>query len=375
MTAPAFPIPVTLLTGFLGSGKTTLLNHLIRDPGMGRVAVIINEFGDIGLDHDLIEEATEEMVLLQSGCLCCTIRGDLVTAMLALLRRQALGEVAFDRVVIETTGLADPGPILHTVLIERELAACQDNAIGVLTCNSTHMPNGLLLPFHPHSRQARISMMQIRWTEALQKRLWQKAVIAKITNQAHCLQAARGENIARRLYALASKVNSGDPENIEAQAARDYWPKLLGSDFRRHAPDAVNAALNYGYAILRAFIARSQVAYGLLPCFGFHHSGELNAFNLTDDVMEVLRPSVDWQVFQMLSVNQLSFEDANLSVEQRQNLAKIGNIRTTYAGRIYTITTLADKLAEGLVAAIEAKTPALFLTPEFYLSENDADER
>jgi Ni2+-binding GTPase involved in maturation of urease and hydrogenase len=123
MTAPAFPIPVTLLTGFLGSGKTTLLNHLIRDPGMGRVAVIINEFGDIGLDHDLIEESTEEMVLLQSGCLCCTIRGDLVTAMLALLRRQALGEVAFDRAVIETTGLADPGPILHTLLIERELAA------------------------------------------------------------------------------------------------------------------------------------------------------------------------------------------------------------------------------------------------------------
>lgn len=123
MTAPAFPIPVTLLTGFLGSGKTTLLNHLIRDPGMGRVAVIINEFGDIGLDHDLVEEVTEEMVLLQSGCLCCTIRGDLVTAMLALLRRKALGEVTFDRVVIETTGLADPGPILHTLLIERELAA------------------------------------------------------------------------------------------------------------------------------------------------------------------------------------------------------------------------------------------------------------
>jgi G3E family GTPase len=123
MTAPAFPIPVTLLTGFLGSGKTTLLNHLIRDPAMGRVAVIINEFGDIGLDHDLIEEATEEMVLLQSGCLCCTIRGDLVSAMQALLRRQELGEMAFDRVVIETTGLADPGPILHTLLIERELAA------------------------------------------------------------------------------------------------------------------------------------------------------------------------------------------------------------------------------------------------------------
>ena len=138
MNASPLPFPVTLLTGFLGSGKTTLLNHLIRDPGMGRVAVIINEFGDIGLDHDLIEEATEEMVLLQSGCLCCTIRGDLVTAMLALLRRQAAGEVAFDRVVIETTGLADPGPILHTLLMDRDLAqAFRLDGVVTTACAAT----------------------------------------------------------------------------------------------------------------------------------------------------------------------------------------------------------------------------------------------
>jgi len=138
MIPPAVPIPVTLLTGFLGSGKTTLLNHLIRDPGMGRVAVIINEFGDIGLDHDLIEAATEEMVLLQSGCLCCTIRGDLVTAMLALLRRQAAGEVAFDRVVIETTGLADPAPILHTLLVDRDLAqAFRLDGVVTTACAAT----------------------------------------------------------------------------------------------------------------------------------------------------------------------------------------------------------------------------------------------
>jgi len=138
MTAYTLPIPVTLLTGFLGSGKTTLLNHLIRDPEMGRVAVIINEFGDIGLDHDLIKEATEEMVLQQSGCLCCTIRGDLVTAMLALLRRQAAGEVAFDRVVIETTGLADPAPILHTQLVERDLAqAFRLDGVVTTACAAT----------------------------------------------------------------------------------------------------------------------------------------------------------------------------------------------------------------------------------------------
>ena len=138
MTEPALPIPVTLLTGFLGSGKTTLLNHLIRDPSKGWVAVIINEFGDIGLDHDLIEAATEAMVLLQSGCLCCTIRGDLVAAMLALLRRRAAGEAGFDRVVLETTGLADPAPIVHTLLMESELAqAFRLDGVVMTACAAT----------------------------------------------------------------------------------------------------------------------------------------------------------------------------------------------------------------------------------------------
>lgn len=101
-------VPITLLTGFLGAGKTTLLNQLIRDPSAGRIAVIMNEFGDVGLDHDLIEEATEETVLLQSGCLCCAVLGDLAETLGALAARRDAGELAFDRVVIETSGIADP---------------------------------------------------------------------------------------------------------------------------------------------------------------------------------------------------------------------------------------------------------------------------
>lgn len=115
-------VPVTLLTGFLGAGKTTLLNHLIRDPDAGRIAVVMNEFGDVGLDHDLIEEATEETVLMQSGCLCCTIRGDLAKTMASLMARRTRGELAFDRVVIETTGIADPGPIHHTLIVDTLIA-------------------------------------------------------------------------------------------------------------------------------------------------------------------------------------------------------------------------------------------------------------
>ncbi|MFN3955848.1 MAG: CobW family GTP-binding protein [Pararhodobacter sp.] len=126
------PIPVSLLTGFLGAGKTTLLNALLRDPSMARTAVVINEFGQIGLDHDLVESATEAMVLLQSGCLCCTVRGDLAQTLGDLKLRRDAGEIAFDRVVIETTGIADPGPIVQTLVMDPELT--YDYALdGVLT--------------------------------------------------------------------------------------------------------------------------------------------------------------------------------------------------------------------------------------------------
>lgn len=118
------PIPVCLLTGFLGSGKTTVLNHLLRQKALAKAAVVINEFGAIGLDHDLVEAATENLVLLQSGCLCCTIRGDLVETLQNLFDRRAGGEiVSFDRVIIETTGLADPAPILHTLMTDKHLAS------------------------------------------------------------------------------------------------------------------------------------------------------------------------------------------------------------------------------------------------------------
>jgi G3E family GTPase len=109
--------PVSLLTGFLGSGKTTVLNHLLRHPGMAKTVVVVNEFGEVGLDHELIESSSEEMILLQSGCLCCSIRRDLIETLRGLFLRQVHGEMPpFDRVVIETTGLADPAPILHTLM-------------------------------------------------------------------------------------------------------------------------------------------------------------------------------------------------------------------------------------------------------------------
>lgn len=116
-------IAVTVLTGFLGSGKTTLLNHLLDDPDLGQAAVLINEFGDVSIDHLLVEKIDESTVLLESGCVCCSVRSDLVEAMRGLIAKRADGRIPpFERLVIETTGLADPAPIVHTLMSDPIIA-------------------------------------------------------------------------------------------------------------------------------------------------------------------------------------------------------------------------------------------------------------
>ncbi len=150
-------LPISVLTGFLGSGKTTLLRALLRHPSMDRTAVIINEFGEIGLDHLLVARASEDMVVLNSGCLCCTVRSDLVTALRDLYLKRVRGEVpAFDRVVIETTGLADPAPVLHT-LMNDPLVAARFRLDGVVT--TVDAVNGARqLDEHPESiKQAAVA--------------------------------------------------------------------------------------------------------------------------------------------------------------------------------------------------------------------------
>lgn len=112
-------IATTVITGFLGSGKTTLLNALLTQDGMDKTAVLINEFGEIGLDHLLVREVSEDVVLLNSGCICCSVRGDLISGLRDLFAKRTRGEIPeFDRVIIETTGLADPAPILHTLMTD-----------------------------------------------------------------------------------------------------------------------------------------------------------------------------------------------------------------------------------------------------------------
>jgi G3E family GTPase len=131
--------PVTLLTGFLGSGKTTLLNRLLKHPSMNETAVLINEFGAVSIDHLLVREASENMIIMSNGCICCSVAGDMVTALRDLYFKRANNEIPmFKRVVIETTGLADPAPIMHT-LIEMPLVAARYSLSGiVVTVDASH---------------------------------------------------------------------------------------------------------------------------------------------------------------------------------------------------------------------------------------------
>jgi G3E family GTPase len=144
-------VPVAVVTGFLGSGKTTLISRVLRDPAFARTAVIVNEFGEIGLDHELIESSDETLLALTTGCLCCAVRSDLVATLIELQRRREAGEIAYDRVLIETSGLADPAPILHALMTDRDIA--QHFVIGGIVAVVDALHGEETLDRHPEARR------------------------------------------------------------------------------------------------------------------------------------------------------------------------------------------------------------------------------
>lgn len=179
------------------------------------------------------------------------------------------------------------------------LSACAEAQIAVLTVNAAHLPNGVLLPYHPHSRALKVMTAQLALAQPDRKRLWQRIVQFKIRNQAAVLIRANQADDARHLQQLAHDVRSGDPDNHEAQAAQIYFRGIFNPQFHRGQSRFHNAALNYGYAVVRAAIARTLTGYGFLPAFGLFHHSEQNAFNLADDLIEPYRPLIDAGVMKL----------------------------------------------------------------------------
>lgn len=182
------------------------------------------------------------------------------------------------------------------------IAALLDNNTAVVTCDSKSMPSGLVLPLEGNSVQCERFADQIEASLPLKKQLWQQTVECKINNQAAVLKYVTGED-ARNMLVWAGSVRSGDPENMEGRAAAFYWRSVFPEIpffIRDRFEMAPNNLLNYGYAILRAIIARALVSSGLLPTLGIHHHNRYNAFCLADDIMEPYRPYVDRLVIDIM---------------------------------------------------------------------------
>ena len=197
-----------------------------------------------------------------------------------------------------------------------------ENNCAIITCDSSHLPVGLMLPLCGNTTQSERFREQIDASIPLKKQLWQQTIKSKIENQAFLLEDTR-KVIVNNMRIWANDVKSGDPDNYEARAAVYYWANLFPhiSDFTRHREGvAPNALLNYGYAILRAIVAKSLVSSGLLPTLGIHHHNKYNAYCLADDIMEPYRPFVDKLIVE-LPENELRGE--NLTSELKMKLLSI----------------------------------------------------
>ena len=231
--------------------------------------------------------------------------------------------------------------------------ALLENNVAVITCNDRHIPSGLLLPLEGNTIQSERFTHQINASEPLRKQLWQQTIRQKILNQAALLKQ-QGRKTENMKY-WADQVKSGDTENHEGRAAAYYWGELFDSslDFRRD-PDgnAPNNLLNYGYAILRATVARSLVASGMFPTFGIHHHNRYNAYCLADDMMEPYRPYVDKLVLEIMSGTAIPDE---LTKAQKTKLLQIPVLDVTINSRRSPLMLATQQTAASLAKCFQGE--------------------
>ena len=212
------------------------------------------------------------------------------------------------------------------------LDALIENNCAIITCNKQRMPVGMMLPLSGNTIQSERFRKQLDASQPLKKQLWQQTMQYKIRNQATMLQSVMGKP-AKNMLAWADSVRSGDPDNLEARAAVYYWRNLfpaIPNFVRSREGTAPNALLNYGYAILRAVVARALVSSGLLPTLGIHHHNKYNAYCLADDIMEPYRPYVDRCVVEIVASGT---DGAEISKDSKAKLLSIPTLDVEICGQ------------------------------------------
>lgn len=220
---------------------------------------------------------------------------------------------------------------LQTVITTYTLKKFIEHDIIVYVCDEKHLPTGIIIGTNNYSRQLKNIKMQVEMSKPLMKRIWQDIIKVKVLNQANCLKELNIKEYSK-LEEMIIGITSGDKNNVEAKAASLYFKLLFGSKFNRSLECIQNAALNYGYAIIRGMIARTLVMYGFEPSIGIFHHSQLNNFNLADDFIECFRPLVDLYILKNLDLTQ-----DNLTPENKKEIYKIINCLVLIDGKKFNI--------------------------------------
>ena len=258
---------------------------------------------------------------------------------------QELGSVPLDDIAVLL--LSAQG----ITITKNVLNALSEQGCITIFCGSNYKPVSMVLPIASHTYFTKIVKTQINASEPFKKRIWQQIVIQKIKNQALSLKYCKREDNFTLVEKISRMVKSGDPDNREAYAARMYWKSLFGESFKRDKDgDGINSFLNYGYAIMRAGMARAICAHGLIPSLGIHHDNNMNQFCLADDFFEIYRPIVDTFVYKLFENG-----ETELSPDNKKFLATILKVNvhtsegetTAVQSMQYMVSSFVNALEEG----------------------------
>lgn len=260
---------------------------------------------------------------------------------------------------VRTIPIEDIGVVVldhkEITITQSVIAALLDNTVAFITCNDKRMPTGMLLPLQGNTIQNERFRNQLNASLPLKKQLWQQTIKAKIENQAFVLHRNTGRSIANMMK-MAKDVRSGDPDNYEAQAAAYYWKNIFKNEpnfVRAQEGEAPNNLLNYGYAILRAIVARALVISGLLPVAGIHHHNRYNDYCLADDIMEPYRPFVDQLIIEIMKNQDIP---ETLTIDLKQQMLSIPVLDVRISGKRSPLMIAVSQTTAGLAKCFNGES-------------------